>query len=129
MKDSGDDLANFVISRDLAMSCKGAHKRYAAALEAKREEEQKTKQKKTKPYKKKFKEVKRQKISLEASILYLREKADKLAFEREKVKNLEEMKGLITELIALKKSDIEKEMQVPNLNKAINNLRKELSDN
>ena len=73
--------------------------------------------------------MKRQKISLEASILYLREKADKLAFEREKVKNLEEMKGLITELIALKKSDIEKEMQVPNLNKAINNLRKELSDN
>ena len=43
MKDSGDDLASFVISRDLAMSCKGAHKRYAAALEAKREEEQKNK--------------------------------------------------------------------------------------
>ena len=48
MKDSGDDLANFVISRDLAMSCKGAHKRYAAALEAKREEEQKNKAEKNK---------------------------------------------------------------------------------
>ena len=48
MKDSGDHLANFVISRDLAMSCKGAHKRYAAALEAKREEEQKNKAEKNK---------------------------------------------------------------------------------
>ena len=43
MKDSGYDIANFVISKDLAKSCKGAHKRYAAALEAKRVEEQKNK--------------------------------------------------------------------------------------
>ena len=41
IKDSGDDIANFVISKDLAKSCKGAHKKYAAALEAKRDEEQK----------------------------------------------------------------------------------------
>ena len=39
------------------------------------------------------------------------------------------MKGLITELIVLKKNAIEKEMQVANLNKAINYLLKELSDN
>ena len=130
MKGSGDDIANFVISKDLAKSCKGAHKRYAAALEAKREEEQKNKAEKTrKIMQEEIKEVKRQKISLEASILYLREKADKLAFESKKAKNLEGMKGLITESNALKKSVIEKEMQVANLNKAINNLRKELSDN
>ena len=43
MKDSGDDTANFVIFNDLAKSCKGAHKRYAAALEAKREGDQKDK--------------------------------------------------------------------------------------
>ena len=47
----------------------------------------------------------------------------------EKAKNLEGMKVLITESSALKKSAIEKEMQVANLNKAINNLGKELSDN
>ena len=47
IKDSGDDIANFVISKDLAKSCKGAHKKYAAALEAKRDEEQKKQQKKT----------------------------------------------------------------------------------
>ena len=73
--------------------------------------------------------MKRQKISLEASILYLREKADKLAFESKKAKNLEGMKGLITESNALKKSVIEKEMQAANLKKAINNMGKELSDN
>ena len=54
--------------------------------------------------------MKRQKISLEASILYLREKGDELPFESEKAKNLEGMKGLITESNALKKSVIEKEM-------------------
>ena len=47
IKDSGDDIANFVISKDLAKSCKGAHKKYAAALEAKRDGEQKKQQKKT----------------------------------------------------------------------------------
>ena len=46
-----------------------------------------------------------------------------------KKKKLEGMKGLITELIVLKKNAIEKEMQVANLNKAINYLLKELSDN
>ena len=61
--------------------------------------------------------------------MYLREKADELAFESEKAKNLEGMKVLITESNALKKSAIEKEMQVANLNKAINNLGRELSDN
>ena len=56
MKASGDDIANFVISKDLAKSCKGAHRRYAAALEAKREVEQKNKaeKKNRKPYKKKL---------------------------------------------------------------------------
>ena len=59
-----------------------------------------------------IKVVKQQKISLEASILYLREKADKLAFESEKAKNLEGMKGLITESNALKKKNaIEKESE------------------
>ena len=72
---------------------------------------------------------KQQKISLEASILYLREKTDKLAFESEKAKNLEGMKDFITESNVLKKSAIEKEMQVANLNKTINNLGKEFSDN
>ena len=43
MKDSGDETANFVIFNDLPKSCKGAHKRYAAALEAKREGDQKDK--------------------------------------------------------------------------------------
>ena len=73
--------------------------------------------------------MKQQNVSLESSILYLREKADKLAFESKKAKNLWEMKGWITESNALKKSAIEKEMQVANLNKAINKLGKELSDN
>ena len=72
--------------------------------------------------------MKRQKISLEASILYLREKADKLAFENEKAKNLEGIKDLITESNALKKSVIEKEIQVTNINKPINNLGKERID-
>ena len=55
MKDSGDDIANFVISKDLAKSCKRAHKRYAAALETKKEGEQKSKAEKNgKPYKKKL---------------------------------------------------------------------------
>lgn len=61
--------------------------------------------------------------------MYLREKADKNAFESEKAKNLEGIKGLITELNVLKKSAIVKEMKVANLNKAINNLGKELSVN
>ena len=61
--------------------------------------------------------------------MYLREKADKNAFESEKAKNLAGIKGLITELNVLKKSAIVKEMKVANLNKAINNLGKELSVN
>ena len=61
--------------------------------------------------------------------MYLREKADKIAFESEKAKILEGMKGLITELNVLKKSAVVKEMKVANLNKAITNLGKELSDN
>ena len=72
--------------------------------------------------------MKRQKISLEASILYLREKADKLAFENEKAKNLEGIKDLITESNALKKSVVEKEIQVTNINKPINKLGKERID-
>ena len=73
----------------------------------------KTKQKKKwKTIQEEIKEVKQQKISLEASILYLREKADKLAFESEKAKNLEGMKGLITESNALKKKNaFEKESE------------------
>ena len=39
------------------------------------------------------------------------------------------MKGLITESNVSKKSAIEKEMQVANLNETINNLGKELNDN
>ena len=54
IKDSGDVIANFVISNDLAKSFKGAYKRYAAALEAKREEEQKDKAEKKKTQKKKL---------------------------------------------------------------------------
>ena len=59
MKDSGDDIANFVISEELAKNCKafakGTHKRYTASSEAKREEEQKNKAEKNgKPYKKKL---------------------------------------------------------------------------
>ena len=115
-----DDTANFVIFNDLAKSCKGAHKRYAAALEAKREGDQKDKAEE---------KWKTTEISLEASILYLREKTNKLAFESEKANNLEGMKDFITESNVLKKSAIEKEMQVANLNKTINNLGKELSDN
>ena len=53
MKNSGDDTANFVISNDLAKSFKGAYKRYAAALEAKKEEEQKDKAEKKQNYKRK----------------------------------------------------------------------------
>ena len=59
MKDSWDDISNFVISKDLAKNCKafakGTHKRYTASLEAKREEKQKNKaEKNEKPYKKKL---------------------------------------------------------------------------
>ena len=61
--------------------------------------------------------------------MYLREEADKTAFESENAKNLEGTKGLITELNVLKKSAIVKETKVANLNKAINNLGKELSVN
>ena len=61
--------------------------------------------------------------------MYLREKTNKLAFESEKANNLEGMKDFITESNVLKESAIEKEMQVANLNKTINNLGKELSDN
>ena len=39
------------------------------------------------------------------------------------------MKDLITESNASKKSAIEEEMQVANLNETINNLGKELNDN
>ena len=73
--------------------------------------------------------MKQWKISLGTSILYLREKGDKLTFESKKEKKMEGIKGLITELIVLKENAIEKEMQVANLNKAINYLLKELSDN
>ena len=61
--------------------------------------------------------------------MYLREEADKTAFESENAKNLEGIKGLITELNVLKKSAIVKETKVANLNKAISNLGKELSVN
>ena len=89
-------------------------------MEAKREGDQKDKAEE---------KWKTTEISLEASILYLREKTNKLAFESEKANNLEGMKDFITESNVLKKSAIEKEMQVANLNKTINNLGKELSDN
>ena len=102
------------------------YKKYAAALEAKIEEEPKNKvEKNWKTIQEQIKEAKRQ-ISLEPSILCLWEKVDKLAFESRKGKNLERMKGLITEWNALEKNAIEKEMQVANLNKAISNLGKEL---
>ena len=96
MKDSWDDISNFVISKDLAKNCKafakGTHKRYTASLEAKREEKQKKQsRKKRKTIQEEIREVKRQKISLEASTLYLIEGADKLAFESKKMKNLEGM--------------------------------------
>ena len=126
MEDSGDDIVNFVISKSLAKSCKEAHKRYAAALGAKREEEQKSKAdpppQKKKTVQEQIKEMKQQKISLEASILYLREKADKLAFESEKVNNLGGMKDLITESNVLEKSAIEKERNLVITKKYLLNL-------
>ena len=69
-----------------------------------------------------IKEMKQQKISLEASILYLREKADKLAFESEKVNNLGGMKDLITESNVLEKSAIEKERNLVITKKYLLNL-------
>ena len=115
---TGIKMQDFTVANDLKLSCKGAHVKYVAALEEKREEKKSfNKNNKIKVLCEEIADVKTQKLNLESCIGTLKKDTDALFLECDSKTNAKEVLEIVAKSNAFRKSAIEKESMIVDLAK------------
>ena len=122
-------IHEFVIPKELTLSCKSAYSKYKAAMESARAETiSESREKKRKIFIDEIANVKPSKVALESCVTTLRKDADALSLECENKQDPVEIVKLVTKSNLFRKTAIEKEEAISELKEVITKLENDLKN-
>ena len=122
-------IHEFVIPKELTLSCKSAYSKYKAVMESARAETiSESHEKKRKIFIDEIANVKSSKVALESSVTTLCKDADALSLESENKQDPVEIVKLVTKSNSFRKTAIEKEEAISELKEVITKLENDLKN-